>query len=203
VDSKLPFTLQPDSQTLWLTPTSRRGYAEARNLRERFEDQQPILIRPDMLPFREAQFDVINATGAPFGMDLYTFARSCEHALKPGGWLTLYDRTVPEDPRAARYVNALYQFRNPTEQTHYAEYEWRGVFLDVGLRIEKCEVSQGEREPVFYEELNLSEYQIERLHILLHQAPKAVQKFLELWAIGSNDALFRTPGIIIYGQKPA
>ena len=181
---------------LELQPTTVSGQAKALLP----ATQATLTVTSDALPFTDEQFDLIRCNGA-FGVDLYALVKSCERALKPGGWLVVHDLTVPDDPRAARYVNVFYQFRDPTQHTHYAEYEWRGTFLDVGLQVEKSEVIEGERQPVFAPDSNLSAYQIERLHVLLQQAPTAVNDFLRPFAVGSMDAMIDHQKVIIYCQK--
>ncbi len=197
MNSNPPFTPQPNWNTLELQPAPVPGQATARLS----SSQSTLVVSPDALPFPGEQFDLVTCGGA-CGVDLYALATSCERVLKPGGWLVVNDLTVPDDPRAARYVNVLYQFRDPREQTHYAEYEWNGVFLDVGLHVEKSEVIAGDRVSVFAPELHLSTYQVERLHVLLKQAPAAVQEFLTPFGVGSMDTMFIQPGLKIYGQKP-
>ena len=54
--------------------------------------------------------------------------------------LLVEDNTVPDDERAARYVDAFERLRDPSHHRMYAGYEWQGMFLDAGLMVESPEI---------------------------------------------------------------
>ncbi|MBZ0302612.1 MAG: class I SAM-dependent methyltransferase, partial [Anaerolineae bacterium] len=90
--------------------------------------------------FSEACFDLVTCRIAPHHFpDVFRFVQECARVLKPGGLLLVQDLSVPEHDRAARYIDSFYRLRDPSHQRCYAEYEWRGLFLDAGLEVTHSE----------------------------------------------------------------
>jgi ubiquinone/menaquinone biosynthesis C-methylase UbiE len=100
------------------------------------------------LPFAANMFDLVTCRIAPHHFpDCFRFVQECARVLKSGGRLLVEDHLVPEDDRAARYIDAFERLRDPSHHRIYADYEWRGMFLDAGLTVESSEmlVKSGEK----------------------------------------------------------
>jgi ubiquinone/menaquinone biosynthesis C-methylase UbiE len=157
------------------------------------------------LSFSSGLFDLVTCRIAPHHFpDVFRFVQECARMLKPGGLLLVQDLSVPDDERAARYIDSFNRLRDPSHHRCYAIYEWRGMFLDAGLEVEQVETLE--------HTLNLIEWAgqqacspavIERLQILLKQAPKVVAEYLRPFAVGTPDASFIQVQAIIMGRKPS
>lgn len=158
------------------------------------------------LPFVSRTFDLVTCRIAPHHFpDCFRFVQESARVLKPGGMLLIEDNTVPEDDRAARYIDSFERLRDPSHHRMYADYEWRGMFLDAGLTIELSEhISKpGTQLMPWAERQGCTAYVIERLHILLKQAPQAAAEWLHPHAAGTPDATFDHHYIIIAGRQPS
>lgn len=158
------------------------------------------------LPFATGTFDLVTSRIAPHHFpDCFRFVQESARVLKPGGLLLIEDNSVPEDDRAARYVDAFERLRDPSHYRMYAEYEWRGMYLDAGLTVERVELIEKKGNDL----VNWAERQgctpdvIERLQILLQQAPQAAAEWMRPQAAGTTSARFDHHYILIMGRKPA
>ena len=158
----------------------------------------------EQLPFVAHTFDLVICRIAPHHFpDCWTFVQEAARVLKPSGKLIVQDNTVPDDERAARYVDAFERLRDPSHHRMYAGYEWQGMFLDAGLTVENLEL-------VHKPDANLVEWArvqgqsagvIERLQVMLTQAPEAARGWLNPHAAGTVDATFDHHYVMIVGQK--
>lgn len=158
----------------------------------------------EQLPFAAHTFDLVICRIAPHHFpDCWTFVQEAARVLKPGGKLIVQDNTVPDDERAARYVDAFERLRDPSHHRMYAGYEWQGMFLDAGLTVENLEL-------VHKPDANLVEWAsvqgqsagvIERLQVMLMQAPEAARGWLNPHAAGTVDATFDHHYVVIVGRK--
>ena len=158
----------------------------------------------EALPFAAATFDLVTCRIAPHHFpDLFQFVRECARVLKAGGGLIVQDLTVPDDERAARYVDSFERLRDPSHLRMAAPYEWEGLFLDAGLTVDTVELH---RRPATMEDWArqqaCSADIIERLHIMLAQAPDAVREWLALQHAGTPAAQFDHVYVLIAGTKP-
>ena len=160
----------------------------------------------EALPFPAATFDLVTCRIAPHHFpDCYRFVTECARVLRPGGLLLIEDNTVPDDPRAARYIDSFERLRDPSHHRSYAGYEWEGMLLDAGLVVEHVETLT---KPA----VNLLDWAgrqgasaavIERLQVLLRQAPPAVRAWLHPFASGTPDATFDHHYVLVKGRKVA
>jgi hypothetical protein len=157
----------------------------------------PVLVSADALPFARAQFDLVTC-GTPAVDDLYMFALAVWHVLKPGGWMQVHTTTLPNDDRAAHYLNAFYQVRD--QQRFFPEYQWQGALLDAGFAHVQSQVLASAIEPAVPD--SCSGYVAERLPVLLTQAPAAVKDWLQPRAIGTSEATVMRRLVRLIGQKP-
>jgi len=157
------------------------------------------------LPFAANSFDLITCRIAPHHFpDVFRFVTEAARVLKPGGLLLVQDLTTPEDERAARYVDAFERLRDPSHVRCYAEYEWRGVYLDAGLMVEHSEIHRRAANMLEWAgHQGSSDYVIERLHVMMVQAPAVVKEWLNIRCAGTADATFDHVYVIIAGRKPA
>jgi SAM-dependent methyltransferase len=158
----------------------------------------------EALPFPAATFDGVTCRIAPHHFpDCFRFVTECARVLRPGGLLLIEDNTVPDDPRAARYIDSFARLRDPSHQRSYAGYEWAGMLLDAGLVVEQVETLT---KPA----VNLLDWAgrqgasaavIERLQVLLRQAPPAVRAWMHPFASGTPDATFDHHYVLVKGRK--
>ena len=155
------------------------------------------------LPFNDSQFDLViyqhQAAAQPVD-DLFAAVRETARVLRPGGQLIVQDLGLPDNERAARYVDTFFRFRESSQRRSHAAYEWQGVMLDAGLEVVHTDTIT---RPLHLEvwAADCSSYVTERLHILLHQAPAAVADYLRPFAIGTSDAMFTQTLVTVIGQK--
>lgn len=157
------------------------------------------------LAFADASFDLVTCRIAPHHFpDVFRFVTESVRVLKPGGTLLVQDLTVPDDERAARYVDSFYRLRDPSHQRCYAGYEWQGMLLDAGLTVTHTEaIEHVIGLAAWVEQQACSPYVVERLHLMLKQAPDWVREHLRPAAVGTPDALYMQTHLIIQGRKQA
>jgi SAM-dependent methyltransferase len=156
------------------------------------------------LPFADFSFDLVTCRIAPHHFpDCFRFVQECARVVKPGGLLLVEDHLAPEDERAARYVDAFERLRDPSHVRGFSDYEWRGMFLDAGLAVEHAEpiVKSGSKLVPWAERQGCTPEIIERLQVMLAQAPAAVAEWVRPQCVGTPDASFDHHYLIIAGRK--
>jgi ubiquinone/menaquinone biosynthesis C-methylase UbiE len=158
----------------------------------------------EYLAFPDNTFDLITCRAAAHHFpDIYRFIQECARVLKPGGILAIQDHVLPEDERDSRYIEAFEKLRDPSHHRAFSESEWRGTFLDAGLQVEHVEhARQRDAFLPWAERQGCTPYVIERLQILLAQAPKGVREWLRPACAGTPEASFDHVYILITGRKP-
>lgn len=159
----------------------------------------------EAMPFASESFDAVTCRIAPHHFpDMFRFVQECARVLKPGGVLVVEDLLVPEDDRAARYLDSFERLRDPSHNRMAADYEWRGMFLDADLTVDTAVdiVKSDIRLLKWCAMQGCSEAVIERMQILLVQAPPVVKDWLRPRAAGTPEALFDHHYILIRGNKP-
>lgn len=160
----------------------------------------------EALPFEDATFDIVTCRIAAHHFpDVFKFVREAARVLKPGGRLVVMDHDAPASEDAARYMDAFERLRDPSHVRNYSEAEWRGTVLDAQLEV-------GDVHTAFTHDANFLSWAermgnppdvIERLTIMMKQAPDAVREWLAPRAIGTPEAAFTHRYVIIQGIKPA
>lgn len=156
------------------------------------------------IPLASNTFDLLTCRIAAHHFpDCFRFVQECARVLKPGGHLIVEDQLVPDDERAARYVDAFERLRDPSHFRVYADYEWRGMFLDAGLTVEQVEsLSKTSIDLMDWaRQQGCTSEVIEHLQVMLAQAPPAVRDWLQPRCAGTPDATFTHRYIIISGRK--
>lgn len=157
------------------------------------------------LPFADNTFDLITCRIAAHHFpDIYRFVMESARILKPGGRLVIQDHVIPDDPKDMAYIEAFERLRDPSHVRALNEYEWRGVYLDAGLTVEHVEPLRRPAKliPWAQRQDNPPEV-IERLQVLLAQAPASVAAFMGAHDAGTPAAGFDHTYILISGKKPA
>jgi len=156
------------------------------------------------LPFATYSFDLVTCRIAPHHFpDCFRFVQECARVLKPGGVFIVQDHVLPEDERAGRYIDSFERLRDPSHHRAFAEYEWRGMFLDAGLTVEVAEIvrKNGGKMITWAERQGCTPETIEHLQVMLAQAPQAVTKWIHPRYAGTADATFDHTYIIIMGRR--
>lgn len=156
------------------------------------------------LTFAANSFDLVTCRIAAHHFpDCFKFVQECERVLRPGGVLLIQDLSVPEPEAAGRYLDSFERLRDPSHNRMYSEIEWRGMYLDAGLVVDHAEYASQPANLVQWAKIqDRPPDVIERLQILLAQAPDEVAAWLEPTAAGTPDAGFLHRYLIIKGHKP-
>jgi ubiquinone/menaquinone biosynthesis C-methylase UbiE len=156
------------------------------------------------LPFESASFDLVTCRIAAHHFpDVFRFVQQSARVLKSGGRLVVQDHVLPDDKDAADYIEAFEKLRDPSHGRAYNEYEWRGMLLDAGLTVDHSELlARSANMLAWAERQGCSPDVIERLHVLMVQAPDAVREFYNMRCAGTDDAEFDHRYIMIAGTKP-
>lgn len=157
------------------------------------------------LPFEANTFDLVTCRIAPHHFpNCWQFVQEVTRVIKAGGKLIVEDNTVPDDERAARYVDAFERLRDPSHHRMYAGYEWQGMFLDAGLKVEPPELVHklGANVVEWASRQGQGADVIDRLQVMLRQAPEAARAWLNPHAAGTADATFDHSYVIVVGTKP-
>jgi ubiquinone/menaquinone biosynthesis C-methylase UbiE len=158
----------------------------------------------ERLAFASESFDIVTCRIAPHHFpDVYRFVLECARVLKPGGRLMIQDQVTPEQERDARYIDSFERLRDPSHARAYSESEWRGTFLDCDLVVDHTEIARNTARLVAWARVQDNDDAIiERLQILLAQAPDAVREWINPRCIGTSDAEFDHVYLLILGHKP-
>lgn len=163
------------------------------------------LAEAEQLPFEDASFDLVTCRlAAHHFADFAQFMREATRVLKPNGLLLIEDHLNVKDPKAAAYLESFERLRDPSHVKMYSEREWRKSFAEVGLQVEAVELDFTHHAlfSAWVERQNVPADAVERLEIMLIQAPEAVKAWLAPAAIGTPEAYFIHRFIIISGRKP-
>lgn len=162
-----------------------------------------VLTDAENLAFVPDSFDLVTCRIAPHHFpDVYKFAVSVERVLKPGGLFVLQDHVLPEDKRAGSYIDSFQRLRDPSHHRAYSESEWRGLFLDADFIIEHGEMASKTTPLVTWAERQGCDADtIERLQVMLAQAPQVVADWLSPACVGTKDATFVQGYMLIVGRK--
>jgi ubiquinone/menaquinone biosynthesis C-methylase UbiE len=157
------------------------------------------------LPFPARTFDLVTCRIAPHHFaDCARFVREGARVLAPEGLLLVQDQLLPEDERAARYVDAFERLRDPSHQRAYARSEWVGLFEGAGLVVEHAEELAKTHEFLpWAQRQDCSPETIERLVAMVERAPGAVIEWMAPRAFGTREATFVGRHILLAGRKRA
>ena len=159
----------------------------------------------EAMPFADNVFDLVTCRIAPHHFpNVFHFVQEASRILKPGGRFVVQDHMLPEDKKAAVYLEAFERLRDPSHNRALSESEWSSDFLASGLTVEYTEKLERQAKLVNWaERQGCSPEVIEHLQILLVQAPDAVAEYIQPHAAGTPDAEFNHVHILISGIKQA
>lgn len=158
------------------------------------------------LALRSAQFDLVTCRIAAHHFpDAFRFVQESTRVLRPGGVLLIEDHVNTDDERAAGYVDAFERLRDPSHIHAFAGYEWQGMFLDAGLDIvEERRITRPAGGLITWaERQNCDQTTVEKLTVMLAQAPTPVREYYTPRNLGTSDADFDHRYILLAGHKRA
>lgn len=156
------------------------------------------------LPFADGTFDLVTCRIAPHHFpDAFRFVQECARVLKPGGVFALQDQAIPEEQAAGEFIEAFETLRDPSHHRAFAEYEWRGMMLDADLGVEASELSRRPAKLLQWARMqDCDDATIERLQVMLMQAPPAAVEWWRPSCAGTDDAGFDHVHLLITARKP-
>jgi SAM-dependent methyltransferase len=134
--------------------------------------------------------------------DAYRFVCEAARVLKRGGQLMIHDHLLPEQAADMAYLEAFERLRDPSHGQAFNESEWRGLLLDADLEVTHIETLR--------RRANLEEWAarqgrpaavVERLQVLMAQAPDGVREWVRPSAAGTVAAEFDHVYVLIVGRK--
>ncbi|MFZ4815305.1 MAG: class I SAM-dependent methyltransferase, partial [Phototrophicaceae bacterium] len=157
----------------------------------------------EALPFDHASFDVVTCRIAAHHFpDIFKFILASARVLKPGGRLVIHDHVAPPTPRDAEYIDAFERLRDPSHAREFSHLEWRNAFLDAQLQIsQETDYYHTAGFVSWVERLSCPPAVVERLTVMMAQAPESVRAWLEPQAIGTPQATFKHHYVILAGIK--
>ncbi len=155
------------------------------------------------IPVADASLDVVTCRIAPHHFpDVAGFVGEAARVLKPGGIFGLVDQIAPEDKRAADYLNAFEQLRDPSHVWEYSQADWEGFFEVAGLSITHREVCRNRLELGWWTQMqSCPPDTVTRLTAMLHQAPQAVADWLQPELPAGGPFHFSLWQVILIGTK--
>lgn len=154
------------------------------------------------LPFEDGAFDLVTCRIAPHHFpDCAQFVRETARVLAPGGTAVVIDNVVPEDPAAARHINAVERLRDPSHNWAYTAADWLGFFAAAGLEVQQHEIFRKVRDFDYWTGMmQVDAHTKLQLRVLIEQAPAAARAALAPEVVG--DALkFHLTEVMVVGTK--
>ncbi len=158
----------------------------------------------EKLPFVDGAFDVVTCRlavhhFAQVGQFFYEAAR----VLKAGGVLVVQDHLAPTHKRAAAYVDAFEMLRDPAHVRALPFYAWERYCQQAGLTLRAYETLFKQHHlETWARRQHCPPDIIDKLHILLLQAPEKARAYLQPQDEGTPRATFMTNNLFFVAEKP-
>ena len=154
------------------------------------------------LPFAEGEFDLVTCRVAPHHFpDCAWFVREMARVLKPGGVAAMIDNVVPQNPAAARHINALEKLRDPSHNWAYTQADWLGFFEAAGFEVTRAETFRKARDFDFWSAMmSVDQKTRTQLRVLLRHAPAPAREALAPEYKGEKITFYLTE-VLIIGQR--
>ncbi len=155
------------------------------------------------LPFGDGEFDLVTCRIAPHHFpDCAQFVREVARVLRPGGVAAVIDNIVPENPLAARHINAVEKLRDPSHVWAYSQADWLGFFAVAGLAVTHTETFRKVRDfDLWTGMIGVGDKTRQQLQVLIEQAPAPALAALAPEMQGDKLKLYLTE-VFIVARKP-
>jgi len=161
------------------------------------------------IPFADGSLDVITCRIAPHHFpDVERFVREAARALKPGGKFGVVDIIAPETKKAAQYTNNYERLRDPSHGIAYSIPDWHYFMFTAGFDVLATEHTVSRQQVgVWAARIGCDDQTIERLRVMLLQAPQEIRAWYEVIAQPGEskyvDVNFNIQQAIFVAQKRA
>jgi hypothetical protein len=134
--------------------------------------------------------------------DPFDYLSTALSQLKSGGYVILQDFLMPDNQQVADYINGFIHIFDKNHRKSFAQYEWNGLLLDVGLRIDASHQRTIHNTIQMWQEYYQPDV-ISNQHaqIILVQAPEAVKDTMQISYAGTPYAEFVLQEFICIAQK--
>jgi ubiquinone/menaquinone biosynthesis C-methylase UbiE len=155
------------------------------------------------LPFGDGEFDLVTCRIAPHHFpDCAQFVREAARVLAPGGTVVVIDNVVPEDPAAARHINALERLRDPSHNWAHTAGDWLGFFAAADLEVRHQEIFRKVRDFDYWTgRMQVPAHTKLQLRVLIEQAPAAARAALAP-EVAEDKLKFYLTEVMVVGAKP-
>lgn len=155
------------------------------------------------LPFKDEQFDLVTCRIAAHHFpDPARFIREGVRVLRRGGLLLVQDQVLPEDNLSARYIDQIERLRDPSHNRAYSQTEWKYMFQNAGLKIERVEqIVKKHILNTWARRQGCSMETIDRLETMINDAPPIAADWLGAQISENNELIFVNQHILICGRK--
>ena len=155
------------------------------------------------LPFPDETYDLVTCRLATHHFpDPMRFVAEAHRVLKKGKYLLIQDHCAPEYVPAAEFLDAFESLRDPSHGRTLPESEWLNFFSQGGFFVIAKEILMKRHDlHRWAQRQDCSDDVIQRLDVMLSCGPKAAIEWYQPLSLGSREASFTNPNIIIKGQK--
>lgn len=157
----------------------------------------------EQLPFADGTFDLVTCRLATHHFaGVGRFFKEAARVLKAGGVLAIQDHLAPSNKRVADYVDAFEMLRDPLHVRAIPFYAWESYCQKAELALVAHETVIKRHDLVEWaQRQHCPPDIIEKLQILLLQAPDKARAYLQPEGVGTPQASFATPNIFLVAKK--